>query len=569
MEKQTFLDELKALVANEDKLSIGRDVNELRTRFDDFVLEDERKKQVAVLEAKENGENVEFEREEDPIRNEFYEVYKEFKSAWSLALDSKKAIQSENLKLKRSLIARLKDLIANEEHIGAAFNAYKEIHEAWKLIGEIEREKRAEVQAEYSKLLEDFFYNMKIYRELKEHDFHRNEQVKLEVIQKIKELASNESLRDIEGLIKTYQNEWDEIGPVNKDRWEAIKESYLEVVRSVYERINKFYEDKRAVQADNIEKKQILLSKAVELNSTITEVKTIKEWDEKTQELLNIQEYWKQIGFGPKKENEEVWQLFRTECDSFFAKKKAFFDELRSGFDAIVAQKEQIIAQANQLKESTDWKKTSEQLVALQKKWKNLGNAGQKNEQRLWKDFRSACDAFFNAKQGFYDEQDKLNETNLVAKRELISKIQEYVIAEDKQQALADLKGFTNTFNEIGHVPIKEKDGIYTDFKTAIDNHYKSLNLEGEEKEKVLFQSKIETLKSSPNAGKLLDREKADLRKQIDILKQDVIQYENNLGFFANSKGANDLKKEVEKKIEFSKRKIDEMIRKIKMIPNE
>ena len=569
MEKQTFLDELKALVANEDKLSIGRDVNELRTRFDDFVLEDERKKQVAVLEAKENGENVEFEREDDPIRNEFYEVYKEFKSAWSLALDSKKAIQSENLKQKRSLITRLKDLIANEEHIGAAFNAYKEIHEAWKLIGEIEREKRAEVQAEYSKLLEDFFYNMKIYRELKEHDFHRNEQVKLEVIQKIKDLASNESLRDIEGLIKTYQNEWDEIGPVNKDRWEAIKESYLEVVRSVYERINKFYEDKRAIQADNIEKKQILLSKAVELNSTIAEVKTIKDWDEKTQELLSIQEYWKQIGFGPKKENEEVWQLFRTECDSFFAKKKAFFDELRSGFDAIVTQKEQIIAQANQLKESTDWKKTSEQLVALQKKWKNLGNAGQKNEQRLWKDFRSACDAFFNAKQGFYDEQDKLNETNLVAKRELISKIQSYVIAEDKQQALADLKEFTNTFNEIGHVPMKEKDGIYTDFKTAIDAHYKSLKLEGEEKEKVLFQSKIETLKSSPNASKLLDREKADLRKQIDTLKQDVIQYENNLGFFANSKGANDLKKEVEKKIEFSKRKIDEMIRKIKMIPNE
>ena len=569
MEKQTFLDELKVLVANEDKLSIGRDVNELRTRFDDFVLEDERKKQVAVLEAKENGENVEFEREDDPIRNEFYEVYKEFKSAWSLALDSKKAIQSENLKQKRSLIARLKDLIANEEHIGAAFNAYKEIHEAWKLIGEIEREKRAEVQAEYSKLLEDFFYNMKIYRKLKEHDFHRNEQVKLEVIQKIKDLASNESLRDIEGLIKTYQNEWDEIGPVNKDRWEAIKESYLEVVRSVYERINKFYEDKRAVQADNIEKKQILLSKAVELNSTIAEVKTIKDWDEKTQELLSIQEYWKQIGFGPKKENEEVWQLFRTECDSFFANKKAFFDQLRSGFDAIVTQKEQIIAQANQLKESTDWKKTSEQLVALQKKWKNLGNAGQKNEQRLWKDFRSACDAFFNAKQGFYDEQDKLNETNLVAKRELISKIHAHVISEDKQQALADLKEFTSTFNEIGHVPMKEKDGVYTDFKTAIDAHYKSLKLEGEEKEKVLFQSKIETLKSSPNASKLLDREKADLRKQIDTLKQDVIQYENNLGFFANSKGANDLKKEVEKKIEFSKRKIDEMIRKIKMIPNE
>ena len=569
MEKQAFLEELKELVSQENLLSVGRNVNELRTRFDDYILEEERKKQVAVLEAKANGENVEYEREDDPIRNEFYEVYKEFKNAYSSAIEAKKAIQSENLRQKRALIARLKEVIEKEENIGLAFTAYKEIHEAWKLIGEIDREKRAEVQAEYSRLLEDFFYNMKIYRELKEHDFHRNEQVKLEVIAKIQNLLAAESMKEVESSIKTLQNEWDEIGPVNKERWEEIKTKYLEAVRAIYERINVHYDAKRAIQAENIEKKQALLGTTKELNTSISNLKSVKEWDEATQQLLKIQEAWKLVGFGPKKDNEEIWQLFRAECDTFFAAKKEFFDGLRSGFDAIAEKKQQLIEQANALVSSTDWKKTSEQFINLQKKWKAIGNAGQRNEQRLWKEFRTACDAFFNAKQAFYNEQDALNVSNLTAKQELIAKIEAYAISEDKQQALADLKDFTNAFNAIGHVPVKEKDGIYNAYKKAIDTHYQSLKLEGDEKEKILFQSKIDTLKSSPNAEKLLEKEKAELRRNIDTLKQDIIQYENNLGFFANSKGANDLKKEVEKKIEHSKRKIEEMKRKIKMIPNE
>ena len=569
MEKQAFLEELKELVSQENLLSVGRNINELRTRFDDYILEEERKKQVAVLEAKANGENVEYEREDDPIRNEFYEVYKEFKNAYSSAIEAKKAIQSENLRQKRALIARLKEVIEKEENIGLAFTAYKEIHEAWKLIGEIDREKRAEVQAEYSRLLEDFFYNMKIYRELKEHDFHRNEQVKLEVIAKIQNLLAAESMKEVESSIKTLQNEWDEIGPVNKERWEEIKAKYLEAVRAIYERINVHYDAKRAIQAENIEKKQALLGTTKELNTSISNLKSVKEWDEATQQLLKIQEAWKLVGFGPKKDNEEIWQLFRAECDTFFAAKKEFFDGLRSEFDAIALKKQQLIEQANALVSSTDWKKTSEQFINLQKKWKAIGNAGQRNEQRLWKEFRTACDAFFNAKQAFYNEQDALNVSNLTAKQDLIAKIEAYVISEDKQQALADLKDFTNAFNAIGHVPVKEKDGIYNAYKKAIDTHYQSLKLEGDEKEKILFQSKIDTLKSSPNAEKLLEKEKAELRRNIDTLKQDIIQYENNLGFFANSKGANDLKKEVEKKIEHSKRKIEEMKRKIKMIPNE
>ncbi len=565
----TFLDELKTLVATENALSVSRDVNELRTRFDDYVLEDERKKQVAVLEAKANGENVEFEREDDPIRDEFYVVYSEYKERRSVAVAAKNASQNEALRQKKALISRLRDVIEKEENIGAAFSAYKEIHESWKQVSDIPREHRDDIQAQYSRLLEDFFYNMKIYRELKDHDLHRNQQVKLDLIQQIQNLMNVESVKEVEKSIKTLQNEWEGTGPVGRVGWENIKKSYLDCVRAVYERINNYHNERRTAQQDNIEKKQILLDKLKSICADLSSLKSVKEWEDVTKEIFEIQGVWKLIGFGPKKENEEIWTLFRAECDSFFALKKEFFDKLRSGFDALAEAKQKLIDQAVILKSSTDWKLAGEQLIQLQKNWKNIGNAGQRNEQRLWKEFRSACDEFFNAKTAHFAEQDKLNESNLAGKLELIARIEGYKIPDDKKQAISDLKAFATEFNDLGKVPMAQKDIIYNAYKTALDALYTALKLEGAEKEQVLFQARIDTFQASPNAGKLLDKEKMDLRRQIDLIKQDVTQYENNLGFFKHSKGANAMKEEVEKKIEQSKRKIEEISRKIKMIPNE
>ena len=569
MEKMAFLDELKALTTNENPIAVSRDINELRTRFDDYLLEEERKKQVAVLEARANGENVEYEKEEDPIRNEFYTIYSNYKEKKSAAIAEKNANQAENLRQKKTLITKLKSIIENEENIGAAFSGYKEIQESWKQVGELPKEKREEIQTEYSRLLEDFFYNMKIYRELKEHDLHRNEQVKREILKKIQDLLSLESTKEVEKNIKLLQREWDEIGPVGRDNWESLKQSYLDSVRAIYERINKYHEERRATLQDNIEKKYILLEKLKVIVANNAELKNTKLWESKTQELFEIQNAWKQIGFGPKKENEEVWSLFRAECDAFFAVKKQFFDGLRNEFDAFAQEKQKLIDKVNAIKTSTDWKVTADQIIQLQKKWKNIGNAGQKNEQRLWKEFRSACDEFFNAKTAHFNEQDKLNEANLATKQDLIAKIEAYVLPEDKKQAISDLKGFANDFNAIGHVPVVHKDNIYNAYKTAIDKIYSKLKLEGQEKEQVMFQARIDTLLASPIAAKLLDKEKMDLRRQIDTIKQDIAQYENNLGFFSNSKGSNALKEEVERKIATSKRKIEEITRKIKMIPSE
>lgn len=568
MEKNTFIEELEKLTQNEDVLMASREVNELKVRFDDYILEEERKDQVALLNAQAEGiayDSIDFK----PFKDAFYEIYSVNKAKRKEVIDAKNAVETENLKAKKALMTQLKDVIENEENIGAAYGAYKEIHEKWKAIGDIPREQRDQIQQDYSRLLEVFFYNMKIYRELKDHDLKRNYQLKLAIVEQLEQLKNKQSIRDIETSLKTIQNEWEEVGPVANEDWEKLKDNYWASVREIYEKINLFYDERRTTLLENLEKKKAHLITTKAIIDAISSYDSVKTWEDATKNLLAIQENWKTIGFGPRKENEEVWQEFRAMCDDFFAKKKAFFGTIQEKFTKIGDQKQALVDQVIALKGSTDWKATGEKIVALQKQWKTIGHAGQKLEQKLWSDFRGACDTFFNARQKHFEEQDKQLEVNLLAKQTIIQAVESYVVPEDKKQALADLKEFTTSFNSAGRVPLKDKDSNYLAFKKAIDSHYSKLKLEGQEKDQVFFQARIDTLSSSPEASRLFAKEKAEIRQQIEQLKGDILQYENNLGFFAKSKGADALRKDVEGKINHSKNKIDSLIRKLKMIPNE
>ena len=568
MEKNTFIEELEKLTQNEDVLMASREVNELKVRFDDYILEEERKDQVALLNAQAEGiayDSIDFK----PFKDAFYEIYSVYKAKRKEVIDAKNAVETENLKAKKTLMTQLKDVIENEENIGAAYGAYKEIHEKWKAIGDIPREQRDQIQQDYSRLLEVFFYNMKIYRELKDHDLKRNSQLKLAIVEQLEQLKNKQSIRDIETSLKTIQNEWEEVGPVANEDWEKLKDTYWASVREIYEKINLFYDERRTTLLENLEKKKAHLITTKAIIDAISSYDSVKTWEDATKNLLAIQENWKTIGFGPRKENEEVWQEFRAMCDDFFAKKKAFFGTIQEKFTKIGDQKQALVDQVIALKGSTDWKATGEKIVGLQKQWKTIGHAGQKLEQKLWSDFRGACDTFFNARQKHFEEQDKQLEVNLLAKQTIIQAVESYVVPEDKKQALADLKEFTTSFNTAGRVPLKDKDSNYLAFKKAIDSHYSKLKLEGQEKDQVFFQARIDTLSSSPEASRLFAKEKAEIRQQIEQLKGDILQYENNLGFFAKSKGADALRKDVEGKINHSKNKIDSLIRKLKMIPNE
>lgn len=575
MENMNFLETIKELAASENLLAVGRDVNELRTKFEDYALEAERKIQVAQLEAKDNPEAHDLAALESELtalatlKDDFYQIYGDFKEKRKVVIDAKNAVETENLGKKRSLISRLRETVTTEENIGAAFGALKEIQDKWKEIGDIPRDKRNDIQTEYSRLLEDFFYNIKIYKDLKDHDFHRNLQLKKDLIAELKQLNTVDSMKEVESTLKKLQNDWNDIGPVPNEEWETIKESYWTEVRSIYEKVNRFYDDRRAKLQANLEQKQALIEETKTIVAAKAENDSTKAWDVMTKAVLASQAKWKTIGFGPKKENDQVWKEFRAVCDDFFNAKKEFYSEIQGKYDALASKKKDLITQANALKDSTDWKDTANKLKQLQQKWKQIGHSGVKHEQKLWKEFRAACDAFFNSREAFFGAKDKENEVNLTAKKEVLAAIDAYKPNADKNTAIADLKKFAEDFNAIGHVPMKEKDAIFKGFKDAMDKQYGALKMEGEEMEKIMFQAKIDTMKASPNASRQLGDLKMDLRKQIDVQIKEIALLENNLGFFANSKGADALRKDVDKKIAKANEKIAGIKAKLKQIPNE
>lgn len=568
MEENKLIEELKGLSQQEDILSVSRDVNELKTRFEDYILEEERKQQIASMEAQEKGEEIELI-DLKPLKDEFYEIYNDFTEKRKQLRAKKDAEETEHLKQKKALIAKLQEIILHEENIGSAFNAYKEIHEKWKTIGDIPREKRDEIQKEYSRLLEQFFYNIKIYKELKDHDLKRNTQLKTEIVQQLEDLKNLSSIKELESALKSLQNDWDEIGPVINEEWESLKNKYWENVRSLYEKIHQFYDERRNTLQENISKKKELISQTAQHVAESVALSKVKEWENATSTLLYLQETWKSIGFGPKKENEEVWQEFRALCDRFFEAKKEYFATVHEQYSDIAEAKKQLIQKANELKDSTDWKETANQLIQLQKQWKKTGHAGQKLEQKLWNEFRSACDSFFNARQKYFEDQDKELKINLKVKESIIEEINGYQPKESVKETLADLKEFASRFNDAGKVPMKEKNAIYDRFKSALDKHYAKIKLEGSEKDKIMFEAKLETMQSSPDSARLMSRERADIKQQIDKLNAEIIQFENNLGFFARSKGADALRKEVEIKIEANQNRIQALRNRLKLIPYE
>jgi hypothetical protein len=569
MELINFQEKIRTLASAEDLIGLGREASELRQEFEDFMIEVERVEQVKRLEASEKGEHYE-EVDFRPEKEAFFEAYKSFQEKRKKQVELKSALENENLRQKKALIDRLKDVIENEEKIGTAFNAYKEIHENWKKVGDIPRDKREAVQKEYSRLLEIFFYNIKIYKELKDHDYKRNQQLKEALIFKLKQLrTANLPVREAEASLRALQDEWEEIGPVQNEEWESLKNAYWETVRAVYDKFNEHYEQQRAVLKENIDAKKAIIQQLSTLNQGIDQVTSAKEWDQKTKEVLSFQEAWKKIGFGSRKENELVYQDFRKQCDIFFQAKKEFSKDIESKFKEVADRKRKLIEEAKALSDSKDWKNTSEKLIHLQKKWKEAGNAGHRFENKLWTEFRGACNVFFEAKEAHFKVQDEANAVNLQSKNELISKVQEWEIPADKQEAIAGLRSFQQAFNELGQVPMKDKNSVYQNFKKAIDEKYAALKLDGQEKESILFKAKLDNLQSSPDRLKLLQGEKNEIRKQIEGLNKEIMQLENNLGFFAKSKGADALRAEVDKKVKFAQERIQNLKLKLKMFPNE
>ncbi len=569
MDLQQQIAQIQNLLAQEDLVQLGREAGQIKQLFEDQLIELERIEQVKRLEAQDKSEHYE-EVDYTELKEAFFALYQEFNAKRKAQQQLQQTLEQQNLKLKKDLIVRLKEVIDNEEKIGTAFQSYKEIHETWKKIGAIPREQREAIQKEYSRLLEIFFYNIKIYKELKDNDYRRNKQLKEDLIFKLKQLrVAQVSLRDLEAQLHALQDEWEEIGPVLNEDWETMKVAYWDAVRSIYDKINEHYEAQRQVLKANIEAKKNLIVTLQERLTALDTWNNFKDWETQTAFILELQAKWKSIGAGGRKENEAVYAEFRALCDTFFNAKKAFNKEKDAASSEIANQKKALIEKALAISTSQDWKNTADALKKLQRQWQELGSAGQRFENKLWKEFRAACNVFFDARQAHFGQQDAENETNLAAKRALIDELEKLSLPTDKQEALAKLRALQQQFNEIGPVGIKERQNTYEAFKKHMDAHYQALKLEGQEKERVLFQAKLEGHLSSPDKLKLLQAERNDIRKQIDALQKEMLTLENNLGFFARSKGADQLRADVQKKIDAAQEKIKGLRAKLKLIPNE
>ena len=558
-----YISKLNQYLLEEDILSVSREVSALKIEFDDWLLHSEGQQQVAAIKAKELGEDIE-EVDYAVIKESFYNLFLKYKEAKKQQLDIKNKLEAENLKLKTSLISDLKSLVENEENIGTAFNGFNTIQDTWKKIGEIPRDKRDSIQKEYSRLRELFFHNISIYKELKEHDYKRNTQLKQKVIMKLQTLRNEcEQIRELEKTLRIYQDEWEDVGPVHNDEWEGLKSSYWEVVRSIYDKINKHYEQHRASQQENLKKKKAILSELEVFLDGKLEIQGQKEWQKATDEVLKFQASWKKIGFAPRKENDAIWKEFRALCDSFFKRKKEHYKLLDHKDKDARDAKKALIIEANKLKSSNDWKETSHVLIQLQKKWKTLKGAG-RYEKKLWEEFRSACDYFFKNKEETSKANEKQLTLNLASRKEFISTISSLKIS-----SAADIQKIADDFQKLGSVPPSSLSGLLNEFNTALKAQLKTSKMSPQDIDLLLFKAKMNGVASSHGSVAQFAREKKSLRLKISELEKDLIKSETNMGYFSVSKGAEKLFAQVNKNNDKIKEEIELLKRKIKMIPNE
>jgi hypothetical protein len=478
------------------------------------------------------------------------------------------AEQTRNLIIRQEIIAKIKDLSQLSENVGAAIKMLGELQKQWKEVGQVSPHKYKEIQSEYSKAIEDIYYNIKIFRDLQEHDLKKNYEHKSELIEKLKALQQLDNIKEAERLIKVYRNEWEEIGPVPNMKWEELKQSYKTVLDEAYLKIKTFYHSMEEVKEQNLKIKQELVEKAKAIIEKLDEHKLAK-WNEATEKLIALQNEWKTVGRTTEKDNEKVWTEFRSICDTFFANKKVFFAGLHESFAANRKIKSDLIAKAEALKDSTDWQKTGLDLIRLQDEWKKHPSGGDKEEPRLYAKFRKACNHFFDAKKQHFESLNASFEGNLSVKEALLKKLLEFTPAEDGQQIREQLRSFNHDWIAAGHVPLKDKKRLNDAFYNRLDELYEQLHMDKQEKAKLQFRSKLDRLAASENALDLLRKEADHLRKQEEEIKGRVRTYDNNLGFFKSSKGGNAFLQEIQDKIELEKSRMQELSDKRKLVNEE
>lgn len=467
--------------------------------------------------------------------------------------------ERDNLLAKQAVMEELRRLITEEENIGTAFHRFGEMQERWKAIGPVPAQSFRDLQRDYGHLRDEFFYHIRIYKELRDHDLRKNTALKQALIADMEAVVKVDDVRTAEQLVKEYQERWHQVGPVVREEWEAIRDRFWSATRQVYERIHEHYKARRAEQEARLDAKKRLTEKVKAITASVpADAET--DWRTLTEQVLEVQNAWKTTGMAGRRDNERLWKEFRAACNEFFDRKKAHFAQLKDRFKAVRERKQALLDQAVALKESTEWRATADKLKTLQVQWKAAGFAGPHDDQKLWWRFNQACNAFFNARKAHFEQQDAELEHNVKEREALIDAVAAFELSGERQQDLASLKGFSERWLSAGRVPPQRYDDLAGRYRAALDSLYGKLKVNEEERREMRFKDHINGLKTAPDAQAKLDRESRTVKRKIQELEDEVRQFEDRMGMFNFKTAAGEaMKKELEKKMDRTRREIERL----------
>ena len=560
--KEEVLARLKELASSEETPD-KEEVDHLKTVFYKMHVAERDEKQRQYLEAGGDPEKYQVLPDDDE---------KEFKVAMGVIREKRAALfmqqeaeKQENLKRKQEIIEKIKAMATSPDEANKSFQEFKALQQEWKEIKAVPAEKANELWRNYQLYVEQFYDLLNLNREAREYDFKKNLEIKTKLCEAAEKLADESDVISAFHQLQELHQQYREAGPVAKELREEIWARFKAASTVINKKHQQHFEGLREKEEENLRRKTELCEKVETIAKE--ENKSASDWEKRTKEIIEIQTEWKTIGFAPQKMNVKIFERFRAACDDFFSRKAEFFKQMKERMAENAKKKKALVEKAQALADSTEWKSTSDKLIALQKEWKTIGTAPKKVGDQLWNDFLSACNRFFEARNAANAGVRNEEHANLSKKREIIEKLK--AVAEEKAEDLQEkVQQLVEEYSTIGHVPFKDKDKLYKEYHEIVDKLFSDLHISNAKRRLDNFKSNLKNV--AKRGEEALDNERARLMRRYEQLKQEVQTYENNLGFLnASSKKGNSLIDEMNRKVQKLKDEAKLVREKIKAIDAE
>jgi hypothetical protein len=553
LSKEDLIKAFNDIINKEDSVRFDRDVKEIKLKYQAIIDNEEETRKNKYIE--DGGDIMAYVPGKETTESIFRELIKKFDDK-KIAHDKKSDEEKKkNLSMKYAIIDEINELINKPESFNKTFNKFKDYQRKWNEIGLVPNDEVKPLLDEYNKGVQKFYEYLNVNKELRELDFKKNYELKVEICEKAEELLLEPNTLTAKNELQNLHKKWKETGPVANENREELWVRFQNVTVKINEKYSEYHEQIKGQQDKNLESKKFLVEKAQELASLVYE--NHLEWKDASNKIVELQKLWKKIGFVPRKYNNEIYEKFKSACDTFFDRIREFYDEDEKHKEDNFQKKFDLCVRAESLKDSNEWIKTSDILRDIQNEWKKIGPVPKEQSDIIWKRFQNACNLFFDRKKEFYKDKKTIEKENLKNKREIIQKIEAFEFSDNQIEDLKQLKELQNEFLSIGFVPIENKDTIYKQFHEVIDKQLGKLDISKDRQDELKFNENLEYIKNSPKSQKIAVKEISKLISKLEKLKDDIKVWENNIGFFSNSKNSELMVKDIRNKIEEAKNNVE------------